>query len=236
MKKYTHNVETHNTRAAEIVVPYLMELFSPKSAIDVGCGLGTWLQVFKEHGCSILGADWPEIDRTLLLLADDEFVPVDLEKGLQINQRYDIAICLEVAEHLSSNSSNQFVSDLTSLSDLILFSAAIPNQGGDNHVNEQYADYWQEKFEAHGYFFYDIFREKYWNNSDIEWWYRQNMFLVSKSDLKFPKSRKINTYIHPGLFNKKLDEINSYYTGEHSITTGIKFLLKTVLFKFRKHN
>ena len=205
-QRYKHSEDVHNTKAACEIVPYLMERFSPRSVIDIGCGLGTWLSVFQSFGVSkVLGLDGNYTDRTLLKIDPNDFLAVDLEYPFTIQEKFDLAICLEVAEHLSEGSANTFVDSLIMLSDIICFSAAIPGQGGQNHVNEQWLHYWSTKFEKHGYGLVDEIRHLFWNNPNIEWWYRQNMCLFIKKDsptvdntnisFTFPKS-----YIHPELY------------------------------------
>ena len=108
------------------------------------------------------------------------FKSVDLTENFSENfdKRYDLAFCLEVAEHLQENKADNFVSNRCKLSDLILFSTAIPGQTGENHYNEQYPDYWSELFKKRNYFLIDYFRKKFWNDANVDWWYKQNMFLV----------------------------------------------------------
>ena len=62
----------------------------------------------------------------------------DLAQPLQIDRRFDLALSLEVAEHLPPECGSEFVQTLTDLSSVILFSAAIPFQGGTDHLNEQW--------------------------------------------------------------------------------------------------
>ena len=99
---------------------------------------------------------------------------------------FDIAQSLEVAEHLYEQYASNFIQLLTSLSDIVLFSAAIPYQGGTHHVNEQPPGYWVKLFAERDYQCFDILRLKLWQNQDIEAWYRQNIFLyVHKNCVDF---------------------------------------------------
>jgi SAM-dependent methyltransferase len=233
-RKYTHDTITHNTRAAEIIIPELKKILNPSNALDVGCGIGTWTKILQEHQIEAKGLDYFEVDRSLLVIDENDFIPIDLEQGFNLKKKFDLIICLEVLEHLKESSSDRIIDSLTKHSDTLLFSAAIPMQGGDNHVNEQPFSYWQEKFEQKGYYYYDLFREKYWQNESIEWWYRQNMFLISKKQLPFEKCTTPNTYIHPGLFNKKNNEIDRFYNGDFPVSVGFKFFIKTILNTFKK--
>ena len=122
-KKYIHDTQTHNLEAPSIIVPYLIELINPKSVIDVGCGLGSWLYVFKEYGINnILGIEGEHLKRDLLYIDNKDILIADLEKPLEIQKKFDLVISLEVGEHISNENSNQFVNSLISLGDLIIFS------------------------------------------------------------------------------------------------------------------
>ena len=126
-------------KSAHKVVPYLSKLLpNIISVVDVGCGNGGWLNEWKRERKSVLGIDGndlPEKDRKIL---DCEYVKHDLNQPLpMIEQKYDLCMCLEVAEHLLPERATTFINDLCSYSDIILFSAAIPGQTGVNHINEQ---------------------------------------------------------------------------------------------------
>lgn len=111
------------------------------------------------------------------------FIPCDLNErqALPTTVRADLAMSLEVGEHLEEISADAFVHTLTDFSDVVLFSAAYPGQGGTHHINEQPPTYWARKFRIHGYVPYDIFRARFWDDTSIEWWYRQNVFLYVKA-------------------------------------------------------
>jgi hypothetical protein len=237
-EKYVHNRDTHNLKAPNEIVPFIIELFDPKSVIDVGCGLGSWLNVFRNNGVrKIMGIDGHHLKNNLLYIEEDLIIKHDLETEIKINQKFDLAISLEVAEHLSIKSADIFIKSLTQLSDVIIFSAAIPNQlGGQNHINEQWPDYWQKKFNELGFICKDVFRDKFWGNPNIEWWYQQNMFLALRSDnvLIEPKDTNIHSYVHPHLYEAAVSKINNLYTGKIKFSFAIKIFVKSIFYNL--HN
>jgi hypothetical protein len=89
---------------------------------------------------------------------------------------------LEVAEHIHPEAAAIFVDSLVRLAPVILFSAAIPGQGGVNHVNEQWSEYWVERFEQRGYEVIDCIRKKLWQNKGVLWSYAQNILLFVWKD------------------------------------------------------
>jgi SAM-dependent methyltransferase len=166
------------TRAsAQEVVPLILELVKPSSVVDVGCGLGAWLAEFHARGIAdIQGFDGSYVDRGKLMIDPQRFAPHDLEQPLRLDRRFDLAVCLEVAEHLPAASAATFVASLAQLSNVVLFSAATPGQGGSGHINEQWPEYWRERFENCGYEMIDCLRRPLWDNPRVKWWYRQNLF------------------------------------------------------------
>ena len=218
--KYTFDIEVHHLKDPEIIVPVIMKFIAPESVVDVGCGTGTFLHVFQKNGVKkILGLDGDWVNRELLYknVHPDDFKTIDLEKGLKVGEKFDLAICLEVLEHLEAKYSDQMVKELTQLSDIILFSAAIPGQPGQNHVNCQWPEYWIDKFRSCGYSFYDVLRPVFWNNEELSWWYRQNIFLVINDgidiDLKGIKDLSVpgvKSLVHPGCYMLALQDSSGY--------------------------
>lgn len=172
--------------AAKHILSFVLKLCPPiHSGIDIGCGVGTWLKALKDLGIEkVLGIDGPWVDSEELVIPRDCFLSHDFNKdsNLDIKERYDIVICLEVAEHIDVGKAQEFIRLLCDLSDIILFSAAIPGQGGIGHVNEQWPSYWSRIFQEHGYLGKDVLRPKFWNDSRIPWWYRQNLLLFTSDD------------------------------------------------------
>ncbi len=169
--------------SANTIISILLECIGKiNSAVDVGCGVGTWLSVLREKGVEyVQGIDGEWVEQDLLVIPKTCFTQMDLSGSkLTLPRRFDLAISLEVAEHLAPERAEEFVSSLAALSDHVLFSAAIPFQGGSNHVNEQWQDYWVELFSAQGYVVSDFIRPKIWNDEAIPVWYRQNVLFFSK--------------------------------------------------------
>jgi len=170
--------------SARTLLTVVLDVLPPvRSAIDVGCGVGTWLAVLREEGVEeVCGVDGPWVDRELLEIAEDEFREMDLEKEFVTPERYDLALSLEVAEHLPPDAAGGFVDTLTAVSDFVLFSAAIPRQGGRGHVNEQWPGYWAALFAERGYAALDFVRRRIWDDERIPAWYRQNVLLFAKEE------------------------------------------------------
>ncbi|RDU71723.1 class I SAM-dependent methyltransferase [Helicobacter brantae] len=163
-----------------------------QSIIDVGCGVGTWLKAWKEidNNIRVLGIDGNEVTQSYSFLKSDEYRQANLTdsassiiKNLDLGGGgYDLVQSLEVAEHLDQQYSKNFITLLTSLSKIVLFSAAIPFQGGVHHVNEQAPKYWADLFMERDFFCFDILRDRLWNNTNIDYWYRQNIMLFVHKD------------------------------------------------------
>lgn len=180
---YSDQVDGSHRSALE-VVPFVLELTRARSVIDVGCGLGTWLAAYAANGVQeYLGLDGAWVSSSSLRIPEQCFHSVDLARLSTLDRRFDVAQSLEVAEHLPEQSARQLVDFLTGLSDIVVFSAASPHQGGTHHVNEQWPEYWGALFAERGYALYDMFRPKFWMNDNVEWWYAQNMFLYVKREV-----------------------------------------------------
>ncbi|MBL7700156.1 MAG: methyltransferase domain-containing protein [Chitinophagaceae bacterium] len=219
---YVHDPEIHRTKDAELIVPVLMELFNPKSVLDIGCGPGAFLKVFEDNGITDLkGIEGSWLDQSKLLIDKDRIVIADIEKGFTLQKKFDIAICLEVAEHIRESYAGQLVTALTTHSDVIIFSAAIPAQGGQNHVNEQWIGYWRDLFAARGFMMYDMIRPRIWEIKNIYWWYRQNMVVCINSSVQHKfENGPVYNYIHPELYVSKIAELHAYRQWIDKIFSG----------------
>ena len=163
----------------------MLEYVQPESVIDVGCGLGAWLAEFSTHGVQeVLGLDGDYVEPSQLLIPPDRFRTVDLSQRLHLDEQADLAVCLEVAEHLTAAPAKSLIQSLTEIAPVVLFSAAVPGQRGTHHVNEQWPDFWAERFNHAGFVAIDCLRDQIWENEDVAWWYAQNIvFFVDRKRL-----------------------------------------------------
>jgi hypothetical protein len=247
--KYTgdfyESQKTGSYSSAKVILPLVKEVFCPVSVIDIGCGVGYWLKVWLEElGASkIQGVEGPYVTSEMLQVSQEKILFQDLKEPLTINERFDLAMSLEVAEHLPEPNAKSFIQSLTLLSDVILFSAAIEGQEGTYHINEQMPEYWCNIFHQFGYVPVDYLRPKIWGNDKVEWWYQQNMILYIKETAlqNYPQLGEAfrNTdpnfllRIHPWIYRYKLEKIRKTSTWNGFVRWKLyplkKFFLK--LFK-----
>jgi SAM-dependent methyltransferase len=215
-------------RSAKRYVDFLTSLYKPLSVVDIGCGRGTWLKAFKDNGTDIVvGFDGVWNNKNNMIDQSILYYSVDLNKPLTEThkEKYDLAISLEVAEHLEESSAKTLIESITSLADVVMFGAAYTKQGGTNHLNEQPHTYWAKIFEEYGYLPYDLFRPLFWGDAEIEFWYQQNTFLYVKNNTILIQTLSKAGYhpmqniafmdcIHPILYNSK---------------TNIKLIIKKII-------
>ncbi len=194
--------------AAQIIFPYVIGRIGCKSIIDFGCGTGEWLKVAKELGgiTKVLGLDGIYV-KEYLKISPNEFYACDLTENIDLDTKFDLAITLEAAEHLPGKSAKTFVQNLIRHSDIILFSAAVPYQGGTKHMNEQYPSYWRDIFSEFNFIMCDCLRARFWNDKRIDIFYRQNMFIYCKENIRQEIEKKFMVQklvdiIHPSFWEK----------------------------------
>lgn len=205
--------------AAVKFIGRIAEFFIPDSVVDIGCGVGNWLDACSELGVKdLLGVDGHWVKEEFKVKEQMQFICVDLEYGVpEINKRFDLAICVEVLEHISDLAGEKVLDFLVKSSDVILFSSAFKSQGGVHHINEQLHSYWAEKFAKKGFIPFDLFRPILSGDPDIPFWYQQNSFLYCRSGslawqmlLKSGQSPISNfaymDMVHPALFKRQVEE------------------------------
>jgi SAM-dependent methyltransferase len=194
----------HGSRSsAQHIVPLLLSRYTPNSIVDVGCGTGPFAHEFLRRGViDVAGYEGIWMAELFTQLPKDYYIYQDLTKPFEVTRKYDLCLCLEVAEHLDEMHARQLIESITSLSDVIVFSAAIPMQGGNHHVNEQWPMYWANLFAERNFFLDWDPRMKIWEVSEIEGCYRQNLLVFSSKTEK----REVNaiSLVHPELWSQAM--------------------------------
>ncbi|GHS93364.1 hypothetical protein FACS1894139_02900 [Planctomycetales bacterium] len=171
--------------SAKTVLPLVVNLVKPQSVCDVGCGTGAWLKTCAEIAGiadeNAVGFDF-DVPVSQLLIKQQQYRNTDLKIPVVCERKFDLCISVEVAEHIPHKQSEIFVQSLVDLAPVILFSAAVPGQGGTEHINEQWPLYWEQIFRKKNYYGIDLLRSQIWDNNRIDWWYRQNIVLFVRED------------------------------------------------------
>jgi SAM-dependent methyltransferase len=189
LRRYPYDVAYYRrfsrgaARSAEVVLPLLRAVARVRSVVDFGCGSGAWLAEWQHLGVDdVLGLDAEQAMNSLTISAEN-ILAADLRKPIRLGRRFDLAQSLEVAEHLPPDSGPVFVETLTAHAPLILFSAAVPGQGGEHHLNEQTHEYWRHMFSHRAFELIDVLRPFLANNRVVEPWYRYNTLLFAHDSI-----------------------------------------------------
>lgn len=197
-------------RSAAVVVPLLLDLLSPSSAVDVGCGSGAWLAAMHDLGVpEILGIDGfsSEGDRDI---PPSRFLSWDLTTPIDVPRRFDLALCLDVGQDLPPAHAPTLVRSLTEIAPLVLFSSGLPFQPGTLGRNLQWPSYWAALFQENGFLATDPLRKALWHDERVDYWYAQTALLYVSREyaaghpdtiqrLGGPEARPLDL-VHPKLY------------------------------------
>jgi SAM-dependent methyltransferase len=180
--KFIRYAATSSRYAASRVISILLPVLDVGSVLDVGCAGGGWLREWKQAGIDeMLGVDGDYVDVADLEIEPEYFMPSDLRRPFDLGKTFDLVQSLEVAEHIDEAASDVFVSNIVRHAKrFVLFSAAVPGQGGEHHVNEQPYDFWRRLFANNGFDAYDFVRPRIADDQRISFWYRYNILLFVK--------------------------------------------------------
>ena len=230
-------IESGSKGSAKILVPLVLNRIKPKSVIEFGCGHGNWaVEFLRNASLTYIGVDGGDISLQEIQFDKTMFIPADLNKPFFIG-KYDLAVCLETAEHLLPISSKILVETLTKSSDTILFSAGLPGQGGTGHINERWLSFWVDLFASYGFFIEDTIRKEIWDLEKVEYWYRQNMVIFKK--MNKPISFSPIDIVHPETFRAALSRIaylenNKFYRLILKIRQTLFFIRHKLVRNLRK--
>lgn len=216
-REFYRAIRAGSESSAQVVVRLLSEVLSCRSVVDFGCGTGLWLKAFGSLGVEDLtGVDGDHVEADALVIDPRQFVNHDLNEPLDLGRRFDLAICLEVAEHLPDASGAVLLDSITRHSEQVLFSAGIPQQTGAGHLSGRWQSDWVQDFRERGFVAIDLIRPRVWHDPNVEYWYAQNTLLFVTPPVlqanaalrRFAEERSpIIDIVHPAHYSELKGEI-----------------------------
>ena len=178
-------VDSLQASSHPIMAATIAHRFKLENVIDIGCGSGGLLHSLREVGnIPGSGLEYSKRGRELCMQKGLQVEFADLTEPLAIDPKHDLVCCFEVAEHLPEAFADQLVASLTSGPNHVVFSAAIPGQGGNDHVNEQPNSYWIEKFETQDFKTDKTMTEEIraeWRSGEVVDWFANNVMVFCRS-------------------------------------------------------
>jgi hypothetical protein len=173
-------IDDGSRASARTVAPLLLAEMKIDSLLDVGAGHGAWASEWMAAGVGdVVAVDGDYVRPDQLVIPTTSFRSHDLTRPLDLGRQFDLVQTLEVAEHLPRAKAATFVESLVRHGDVILFSAAVPHQGGEHHVNEQPPEYWRLMFSSKGYQAFDWLRPRLADQRQVKAWYRYNTIIYA---------------------------------------------------------
>lgn len=181
--EFYNYISAGSRMSARTLIPLMRSVLPVDSLLDVGAGQGAWAAEWRDAGVpDVVAVDGTYVNQDALLIPRASFVAHDLSKPLDLSRRFDLVQSLEVAEHIDAKDADTFVDTLAAHGDVVMFSAAVPHQGGEHHVNEQLPEYWRRKFAARGYDAFDWLRPKLRDDKRVMPWYKFNSILYANAE------------------------------------------------------
>jgi SAM-dependent methyltransferase len=185
---YARTVEGPAVESAGTIADAILDDVAPRSAADVGCGTGALLEALRARGCDVFGFEYSKVALDYCRRRNLAVARFDLEKDrLPTGRRFDVVVSMEVAEHLPASSAERYVDVLTSLAPTVVFTAAPPGQGGNDHVNEQPPAYWIAKFAQRRFVLDETttqrWRRRWEESGKVRDWYHRNL-MVFRADAR----------------------------------------------------
>lgn len=181
---YAEKVEPSIRASAATMAGSIVRDFAPRNVADVGCGTGTLLAALQERGVEVKGYEYSTAGIELCRGRGLDVTRFDIEHDPVPDERFDLVISTEVAEHLPESCADRYLDILTALSNTVVLTAATPGQPGNDHVNLQPNEYWIDKLADRGFPLdqetTSTWRET-WKDRDVHWIYHHSIMVFRRS-------------------------------------------------------
>jgi SAM-dependent methyltransferase len=185
---YQKTLRPDRQQSYKLIAKFITRIAWPhqaQSAVDYGCGAGWILRWLNHYGVTdLIGIEPNRAAASVMNPATKTWVEFrSLRRRINLDRKFDLAVCLEVGEHLEERYADLLVENITKSTDLLIFSAATPGQGGWGHVNEQPLEYWKEKLRLVGFLNLQSMTAKfrvYLENKGAKKWYCNNIAVFER--------------------------------------------------------
>jgi hypothetical protein len=219
---YDHELNSHSTNGPLVLLQEILLETNVASLLDVGTGRGDWLSAALNLGLNdVIGIDGIKLPDNQLSCNSSLILKRNLAETFNLERKFDVVICFEVAEHLPYTSAYKLIESISKHTDLCFFGAAIPGQNGQGHINCQWPEYWQSIFNKFGFECFDDIRPRIWDKN-AEPWYRQNIFRAKRT-YNAGSEPRILSLVHPEMVQYLSIKKDSYQQ-------RIKRVLDTIFF------
>jgi SAM-dependent methyltransferase len=177
-ESYYENITEDATRSRDAVFE-ILGIDKSVTVVDCGGGTGGWGVGLKNYTC----IDY-RVPLDALLINPEQYIDQDLRKPFNMGEKFDVVISCEVIEHLEEEFTDTFIDNVCRLvkdDGVIIFSGAVPNQGGNNHLTERFQTHWAKKFRERG--FYGTQHPCIKRDERIALYYRQNIVIYKKGEI-----------------------------------------------------
>lgn len=203
-REYYSNHDQGSYDSAITILSRLSAYVNPQSVIDIGCGSGTWCKAaMNVWGIVALGIDQHSYEDCNMHIPESQYLQNDIRSRVH-GYHADLVICVEVIEHIDEEYEDTVLDNICAMSNTILFSGALPFQGGTGHVNEKPYSYWVEKFNRRGFYLDERIRHDIWDDARVAIWYRNNIMLLHKNTNKNRMMHQHLDIIHPHMLERIL--------------------------------
>ena len=182
--RYFDTVLLRGRKDAEAFAGALIDQYEPSYVVDLGCGVGRFIQPLHASGVDVYGVDGSAYAVSNPLDEDLSLDRHDLTEPLRLDREADVALCIEVLEHLPAESARTAIESIRDAAPVAIVTAAQPGQGGDYHVNERPREYWIDEFEAVGMTYDDgdvEFLRLHTEAAELEW-LTDNLMVLRRTD------------------------------------------------------
>ncbi|EKD25752.1 MAG: hypothetical protein ACD_79C01527G0010 [uncultured bacterium] len=184
---YNDTFATQNFRNktwTEDFCDFVLKTFKPESVIDFGCGTGDILAPFEKRNLNVLGIDGSFSNKKYSHIRKENFQIFDIREKYPNKNKYDLCICMEVAEHIDEKYSETLIHNITNSAPILIFTAAGPGQEGNDHCNLQPKSWWMEKLRKYDFEYDDNLTNDFIlhmsNMNDVQSWYIENLMIYRK--------------------------------------------------------